>query len=288
MIAGMPIENLAGQLEGYCDFFREYKQNDCLLEVLPLLQFARNLIGASESPLMLQDVAAEKFALFKEEPSLRENLVIQLHTVSANMLLSCVFGDFESAVTECTNLKRFENITYSYFMKPFLMFLTGFSHLCLARESNLMNQIIQKRQGGASMRDLKKFVKSGSVNCVPLLVLLEAVLGEPTDTVVSKYESAISMSGRSGFRLIKSIACERCGEYLLQCGKTPYKELASDYLSRAITGFSEYGAQAKVLQMERKYLKQNVDLTKSQPGSTRSFTSQQMRPNLATDWKKEL
>ena len=108
------------------------------------------------------------------------------------------------------------------------------------------------------MRELKKFVKGGSVNHVPMLLLLEAeeyAFNEMQDKILKTYQSAIATAGRSGFRLIKAMACERAGQFCLQRGD---QSLANDYFVRAAKDFAEYGAQAKSSHIENKY---TIDLS---------------------------
>ena len=58
------------------------------------------------------------------------------------------------------------------------------------------------------------------------------------------------MLGRSGFRLLKAIACERAGEYLLESGEI---ERSKEFLQQAWDEFYDYGTYAKNTHMREKY-----------------------------------
>jgi hypothetical protein len=66
----------------------------------------------------------------------------------------------------------------------------------------------------------------------------------------SLYKQAIAMLGRSGFRLFKAIACERAGEYLLECGDI---EGSKEFLQQAWDEFYDFGTYAKNAHMREKY-----------------------------------
>ena len=262
VVAGMPVASLTKQIEEYCQFFRDYRQHDCLLEISPWLQFTRILVSSIEtSSLVLSGSLAEEEELSligQNDPILREDLTIKVYNVTARIMLYCVFGDFSKSFEECKDIKVFDDINYSFFLKPFLIFFSGLTYLCLAKEKT-KKKFLERgsllRKGKYAMKELKKFLKGGSVNHVPMLRLLEAelygALNEPQDKVLKTYQSAIATAGRSGFRLIKAMACERAGQYCLT--RLGDKFFADDYFVRAAKDYADYGALAKFTHIEKKY-----------------------------------
>jgi len=139
VVTEIPLKSLRHQIEGYCKFLREHAQHDCLLDILPWLCFARCEINAGENEhtLFLKRMEWENEVenLLWQDPNVNGNLTVELHALSSRALLLGVFGDFSGGYKECSNLKRFDGVDFSYFMKRFLMYASAVCNLALDQET---------------------------------------------------------------------------------------------------------------------------------------------------------
>ena len=289
VIAGMPVVDLVQQIQGYCVFFREYHQRDCLLEIFPWLHLSRCLVNEGDYTMSQQEGStpeeSEIVALMQDD-ILAQDVTILLHRTLSNLMLHAVFGNFDVAQGEFTNVEMLkQNVAYAYCLKPFLIFFEGLTYFALARGKNWMKRRKFRRKGRSCQNALEEF---GSINYVPMLMLLEAedkALGNNSiDDVMAIYRNCIRTAGRSGFRLLKAIACERAATYLLVRQKD---HLATDYLEQSLRTYHEYGAIGIVRHLQRTY--QDIVPSLGFARTNESRSSLLMQPNLDTEgWQKEL
>ena len=101
---------------------------------------------------------------------------------------------------------------------------------------------------------MQKWAHKGVINCCHMILLLQAetLSASSTDSEVVRksFDNAITMAGKLGFLHNQAIGNERAGVYFLEQGDNAW---ASTYLSRARQLFREWGALAKVDQMDLKY-----------------------------------
>jgi hypothetical protein len=87
-----------------------------------------------------------------------------------------------------------------------------------------------------------------------MLLLLQAetlsASSAESEVVRKSFDDAITMAGKLGFLHNQALGNERAGVYFLEQGDNAW---ASTYLSRARQLFREWGAMAKVKQMDLKY-----------------------------------
>jgi hypothetical protein len=92
------------------------------------------------------------------------------------------------------------------------------------------------------------------MNCSHMLLLLQAetlsASSAESEVVRKSFDDAITMAGKLGFLHNQALGNERAGVYFLEQGDNAW---ASTYLSRARQLFREWGAMAKVKQMDLKY-----------------------------------
>lgn len=250
VMIGMPLHSLEQQVVGHCDWFQEYGHTSTLVIVVPWLQLAQNLMGKSRNPLKLTGAAMDEDALLLEfEKTGDDHGIVNLKY--ARLALCYLLGDFQTADMERVALPKANDMDSTHLMKIFSTFFSGLNCLALARKTRSWHY---QRQARRFVNDIRKYVKGGSVNGVPMLTLLTAeqcALGRKgAKDAKAAYDRAIVMAGRCGFRLMKGIACERAGVHLLSCNN---EEGAATYLRSAYAEYLEYGATEKLACLEREY-----------------------------------
>jgi hypothetical protein len=197
----------------------------------PWLQFTMNLQGKAADPLVLtgDGMNEEDFIRYNTENK-HMMAVRNLHLVK--MILLYVFGELEAADYSRRVWEEGTGAEGTHFMIYFIVLFSGLTCLGLAR------RYPKKRRRCLSpvrqyIKKMEKLVKDGAVNAILILRFLRAeklALNGDLPEVKEAFDGTISMSGRTGFRLIKALACERVGNYLLERRE---HMLAADYMQQA-------------------------------------------------------
>jgi hypothetical protein len=193
----------------------------------PWLQFTMNLQGKSADPLVLtgDGMNEEDFIRYNTE---NKHMVAVRNLHFIKMILLYIFGELEAA-----DISRLEgSVDGTHFMIYFIVLFSGLTCLGLARRYPKK----RRRYLAPVRRYIKKMemlVKDGAVNATLILRFLRAeklALNGGVPEVKKAFDETISLAGRTGFRLIKALACERVGHYMLEC-REPV--LAADYIQQA-------------------------------------------------------
>jgi hypothetical protein len=251
---GMPLESLEKEFEGYIEYCREFRQDECLNELLPFYQLSLNLMGESKNPLVLTGRGMDEEVFATNMNCSTEGAMPFLLLMYAKRLLLYVFDELELADVERRKITPQTDFPSTFVLKHMNWFLGGMICLGLARKTKgWRHRNKHKREAQWYIKELKKVAKAGSVNCAHFVQLLDAeqqALIDCSGGVLKEYDMAISMGSRCGFRLFKAICLQRAGDYLLYCGDSLR---ACDYLQRSYCEYNEYGAKGKTSELEQKY-----------------------------------
>jgi predicted ATPase len=263
--AGSSLHYLEDVLVGYVHFFLDYRQDAVRVMVLPWLQLTLNLMGKSNNPLVLTGNVMNEDD-FEAQVRTSNYVAAAAHASYARLILYYVFGDLDLAEAERKLQVQYSEVDKLSFMKCFNVLFCGLTCLGLARKDKAKRKIHQRR-ARAYIKELEAYSKVGSANCVPMLALLEAEFATMLGTkgsFMDTYDAAIAMASRSGFRLMKGIACERAAEYAMSSGDL---EMAGEYVESARKVFHDFGAEGKLIQMDQRYSRVTF------PNSTANTTS---------------
>jgi hypothetical protein len=134
---------------------------------------------------------------------------------------------------------------------------------------------------------MQKWVRKGVINCCHMILLLQAetlpASSADSEDVRKSFDNAITMAGKLGFLHNQALGNERAGVYFLEQGDNAW---ASTYLSRARQLFREWGAMAKVDQMDLKY--RHLFESESAPRPSRSLKAQQRLSMISKQYFESL
>jgi hypothetical protein len=245
-------------LLGFNDFYKEFKQHATMKTQAPWLQLTQNLLGKTKNVLILTGDAMNEeetlagttsasFSIQNENPT---SVFTFFNVHYAKRALLYTFGEFKMADDDRKQTGRLGGEVATVYAKLYDFAFSCLTCLAMARQGKRTRYY--KRQASIYRKELSKRAEQGCVNCVPLLALISAEKLALKDKSgdATLYKQAIAMLGRSGFRMIKAIACERAGQYLLECGEI---ERSKDFLQQAWDEFYDYGIYAKNTQMREKY-----------------------------------
>jgi hypothetical protein len=197
----------------------------------PWLQFIMNLQGKAVDPLVLTGDG------MNEEDFLRYNTenkhVMAVRTLhNTKMVLLYIFGELEAADYSRRVWEEGTGAEGTHFMIYFSVLFSGLTCIGLARKypKKRRRYLSQVRR---YIKKMEKFVKGGDVNATLILRFLRAeklALSGDLPDVKKAFDDSISLAARTGFRLIRALACERAGDFMLE-RREPL--LAADYMQQA-------------------------------------------------------
>ena len=245
---GLNLKPLEVDMRKTCEMLTDFGSHTWLILTKPFLQFLQNLMGLSPDPLVLtgdvmnQDEATKQAIRSKNPRCIH---MIHLH----RMMLCYIFNDYDAALGSSKGLIYAE---WALFFFCTRLAFEGLTHFAVA--SQRMHQLRNLRKGRSILRRLKSFMSEGCPNVYHFITLLTAENLALTkkrcsdfSQVRNAYDHAIKTSGRLGILHIQAIANERAGLYCLLRDQTDW---ASTYLTRARCLYEEWGASAKVEQLQ--------------------------------------
>ena len=292
---GLRLGPLYADMQRFARLMKDYQQMHSLENCLPYFQMIANLMGMSDDPLvftgefMNETVDMKMWRQCKNERALQK---LYFH----RMMLAYYFGDVGVAWDMCQLLwsPRVEGPGLWLPYRHFFHGLTAFGKF----------QATQKRKfyriGVSVIKQMKKWIHKGVVNCLHMLLLLlaEHLASESSDVtdVRSAYDDAIVSAAKLGFVSTQAMGNERAGAYCLAKGDTVW---AATYLKRSCSLYKQWGATAKARHILQKYSSildassQSFELTPG--GDLRARTQldhmttelhESLRMNRSTDWSR--
>eukprot|EP00540_Astrosyne_radiata_P003660 CAMPEP_0116845946 /NCGR_PEP_ID=MMETSP0418-20121206/13566_1 /TAXON_ID=1158023 /ORGANISM="Astrosyne radiata, Strain 13vi08-1A" /LENGTH=484 /DNA_ID=CAMNT_0004477147 /DNA_START=135 /DNA_END=1589 /DNA_ORIENTATION=- len=240
---GMALEPAVKDMRNFCSEMVAYNQEKALVIYLPLWQCMLNLRGESHDPLVLtgeamnqEEYSKNKSFTTSELASYRMQIAYYLNALSLAHELA------EELQTQPTEFN-------THFMHCVRTFFLALVWIGVARRDK---QRKPRKKAKRILKLMQGWVKRGAVNCVHKLLLVQAeyqsIVSSSTEKVRKAYRKAVTTAGRSGFIQDEALASERAGLYCFDSGDH-YR--AKDYISRAYALYRDWGALAKVVQLEK-------------------------------------
>jgi hypothetical protein len=134
---------------------------------------------------------------------------------------------------------------------PYRYFFKGLTALSLFKSTGKRKY---RKRGAAIVKRMAEYVRQGVINCglMHLFLTAEALSGSSAEPAVVRraFDDAIAVAARLGILSTQALANERAGVYFLEGGD---QDWASTYFGRASLLYWEWGAKAKVAQMDVDY-----------------------------------
>ena len=222
-----------------------------LAQLLPYLQATLNLMGESENTILLTGDAMDEDTLIQEAKA-TDNKIATTTILSNRYFLATIFEEYDAA-EEC--MREMESndgrigirLHYVYWNMQFYRGLNSFGLYRNTKEKKYL------RQARSIIKHVSKLSDLGYFNFSTMFLLLSAEersFSEGVNEVRKAYDRAIVAAARGGCIHFEAIANEKCGAMFLNNNQPETGEI---YLRRAMHLMLEWGANAKVDQMEEKY-----------------------------------
>ena len=247
--ASLPLNSL---LEPKLLLFEETASNSgrkTFVVVFSLMrQCLYNLQGCSKSssrPTELhgeafqEDAVLEQFEGNPKKMTLRDISIVRL-------MLAVIFDDEETMDAMLVRLDDYPVHDPPVKRQHFRMAYTSLASHILCRKTNK-----HKKWADTSMNFFEKLSRFGSPNAQPLTACIKAL----RKNNVAAFDDAISVCGNDGLLNLTALMNERCGLMLLDeaesNGNTPTNHV--EYLKCAIWLYHDWGAAAKVAQLQSRF-----------------------------------
>ena len=249
-VCGEPLAPLALEYKKYTESLTDYRQSSHWTGSIPLQQAIENLMGGSTNPKVLKGSIMDVDDLLPKWEAAKNHQAVfecQFYT----MLLSYHFGDYDVAAL---NIKGMPGSLFGE--GPHYLVLVRVLYTCLTYTALFKQKRKRKyiRRAKAALKPLKKWSKDGAINAVHMVRLIEADLMAcscSTKTeVLGKFDDAIHEINRLGLQQQLALANELAGEF---CFRTQSMEDAKRYLSSAMSCCYEWGAEAKLSDIQSRF-----------------------------------
>lgn len=228
------------------------KQETSLLFNKTSLQLVHNLTRRSKDPLKLSgDIVNDEAEILLRAAEAQDNLTPGfLHFFS--LTLAYVFNEYEIAAAKAHDMKHIFEPPYLHpsMSCPFTFHALALLAVCNNRPRWVRRKIYANARH--TIKTLKRFSGYTSENCLGKVYLLQAEVAAATsklDAARCMYMSATGVLAEVGDKMMHAIACERAAQFFQARG---IELAATRYARKAHVGYAEWGATAKVLDLEKK------------------------------------
>jgi tetratricopeptide (TPR) repeat protein len=220
-------------------------------QLVPYLQATLNLMGQSEHAVELTGEVMDQAQLLKEAMDSGNKMATTVILFN-RYFLATIFEEYEEAEECISELETSVENSNSKLHHAYwgLLFYRGLNRYGMFRTTGNENYLNEARN---ITKELSTMSDLGYANCKPMFLLLvaeESASSGNVNDAREMYDRAIRSAAGAGCIHFEGIANEKCGAMFLKEGQLKTAEM---YLRRALTLMSEWGAHAKVEQIEEKY-----------------------------------
>jgi len=245
LFGGQSLPEMEARALEYIPVMEAHQQVSAVIKTRSILRFAQNLMEKTQDPFYVGDDLFDVAVA-----TARANNLLAVWCHFQKMILRYLLADYEGAEREAVSFRSLRK--YLHFKSSF-GFISLLEGLALLAVCNDRPRQVRRRHLCVVSDNIEQLQKEALVNPRDIagkLFLLEAELAQVMGKEVLaryKYVCSIAVVRESGIVLDLAIACERFGRYMASIGDTLS---ATDYLRQAKASYEEWGALAKVTQLE--------------------------------------
>jgi histidine kinase len=253
-LSGKPLERLEEETKAYSQSFKLFNQETNLNYNEVYHQAMLNLMGQSEDPVSLKGTAydEDKMVVQNEERNDKTGMFF-LHF--NKLILSYIFGHYESGLKHASESRELLEAVMAKFEIPNHHFYESLTMLALFEKTEAKDKRKFRKRINSNVKKLKTWAKDAPENFQHKYELLMAELlrlkGD-FEKAARYYDKAIQGASQQNFIQEEGIARELGGKFFIQQSAD---SLAEFYLKSSYNAFREWGAKAKLKEMELKYSK---------------------------------
>ncbi len=249
-LSGKRLKRLEQEAKAYSESYFRFKQETNYNYNEVYRQGMLNFLGRSEDPLILTGSA------YNEEKMMAQNVERNdktgLFFLHFNKLILCaVFGDHNNALHHATESRKLIEAVLAKFEIPNHHFYEALTMLALYSKSNEKRKLMGRVN--KTIKQMRKWAKDAPENFQHKHDLILGhkmlVLGKE-EKGIQLIEEAIAGASKQDFIHEEGVAHEILGNFYL---KKQAEKLGKKHIKASYNAFREWGAQAKLFQMEGNY-----------------------------------
>jgi predicted ATPase/signal transduction histidine kinase/tRNA A-37 threonylcarbamoyl transferase component Bud32 len=251
VVGGEPLESLFETVTRVVEFHTRHKQAFLRPYSSIIRQWAHNLLGHGQDPLML------KGECFDEDESLPEVLATNFTSAGVfyalKAMLAYLFGDYGKAVGWADRTEAYGQALVGLPTSVLANLYQSLPLLAAWPEASAEERTRWMKRVERNQAQLAHWAQNAPMNFLHRWRLVEAekarVLDRPIEAM-TLYEQAIRGAAEHRYLPEEAIANERCSEL---CRSLGWERAAETYLVEAHSAYLRWGAHAKVAALERKF-----------------------------------
>jgi len=250
-IIGLPLPVYLKEAEECIRLCERTKQEVTRLITALFTQAALNLSG---KPAQVTKLEGEWFSEEHMLPSLEDNIFALTFYRLLKMTLSYLFGDSREAYGHINELLKTRSTLFSHYIYSKISFYSALS--CIACLSNTENDVKRREmleRFELFEGELKLWAQSAPMNSqhqYDLVMAEKSRIKKENWKAAQLYEAAIKGAKENKFVHDRALANELFGRFWLEKG---YEGIAEMYMREALVLYHQWGAGAKVSQLENSY-----------------------------------
>ncbi|MCC5634826.1 AAA family ATPase [Nostoc sp. CHAB 5844] len=250
--SGAELNSLEQEMARYSQAIAQIHQETALKWHQVFHQAVLNLIGLSEKPCLLVGEAYNEEQLLDLHIQSNERTVV--HYVFLNKLILCyLFGEFTQAVENAVKAEQYLDGVTGWLNVPLFHFYDSLAQLAIYPSASSAQQELILKKLQSNQQKMRKWADHAPMNFQHKYELVEAekarVLGQHWQAM-EYYDKAIAGAKEQGYIQEEALANELAAKFYFDSGK---EKVARTYLTDAYYGYSNWGAIAKLRDLEVRY-----------------------------------
>ncbi|MEH6470335.1 MAG: AAA family ATPase, partial [Halopseudomonas sp.] len=251
-LQGESLPKLQAQFDEQILWLRQSGQKQSIQYSLFTLQVVDNLRNTRPHPTWLDGQYYQEDFMLAEHQAENHKTAICLHHFY-KALLSYLFGEYKAAAQHCDSGRQFLPYIGGTYTFAFYLFLEALSRLALMAGPEGAEQPSDLANVSKILKQIQLWAKHSPGNHRHHAYLIQAELCRirQRDNQASElYDQAIEQAKINGFPLVEALANELAGRFYLANNRPT---IAGSYLGQARKCYQDYGAEAKLVQMDEVY-----------------------------------
>lgn len=251
-LSGKRLERLEVETKAYSESFARFKQETNFNYNEVFRQPMLNLLGKVSNPTIITGEAFDEEKMIAQNDE-RNDRTGQFFIHFNKLILCYLFADYKNALHHATESRKLLEAVLAKFEIPNHHFYEALTMLALYPKASASEKRKYLSRVNKNARKLKKWAKNAPESFQHKYELLQAEKHQLQGNINRArlhYENAIKGAGQHDFIHEEAIALELAGKFYL---KLKSDQLAGHFLKGSYNSYREWGALAKLIQLEQEY-----------------------------------
>ncbi len=250
--SGVNLADLDETVQTFLDITKKYKHETSHKYCMFYRQTMQNLLGKAEDPRRLVGRFYNEDQML--EIHFKENdigAILQSHV--AKLLLAYHFDDYGKAVDHAAVIREYSEGMPGTAHVSVANFYESLAHLAGYSDASKKGKRRILRLVEANQKKMKNWADYAAQNHLHKYYIVQAELmrvERKADLAMQYYRQGAELARDNGYLHEEALANELCAQFFCSIG---LDDVADIYLRKAYAGYEDWGAQAKLKQLENRY-----------------------------------